>query len=179
MVTGITVETADRNLPGEGASSLDAVREAGQRAERLQAAFEQIETEDIEAFEAYLAALRLPRSTPGEKASRRAARAAAAVRATEAPLRTLRTALETLRLASSLLDLSRTSQLKAESDLGVSIELAAAAFRAAEMNIRVNLPEIPAAEKDRMEAAWREAEREFDGTYAGLRSAVIQRLGSR
>jgi formiminotetrahydrofolate cyclodeaminase len=181
MVTGLTLAPRAVSAPpaaGE-APFLAAVRDAALRAERLEEAFATLETEDIAAFTAYLAALRLPRSTPAEKAERQAARGRAAARATEVPLGTLRAALDALRLAGELLDLSRASPLKAESDLGVSIELAAAAFRAAEMNVWVNLPEIPADRKEGLASAWEAARREFDGLYPGLRRAVVERLGGR
>ena len=179
MVTGITLRPAVRGATREADGGLEEIREAAMLAERLQEDFEAIEAEDIAAFEGYLAALRLPRSTPGEAAARREARGGAAVRATEAPLRTLRAALETLRLAGRLADISRKTPLKAESDLGVSIELAAAAFRAAEMNVRVNLPEVPVERRGAIEKEWREAAADLDATYPRVRRSVIERLEGR
>jgi len=181
MVTGITLRPPARGgkTAGNPDGGLEEVRDAAALAERLQETFESIEAEDIAAFEAYLAALRLPRATPGEAAARRDAKGRAAERATEAPLRTLRAALETLRLAGRLADISRKTPLKAESDLGVSIELAAAAFRAAEMNIRVNLPEVPADRRAAIEREWKEREAELDPTYRLVRRVVIERLEGR
>jgi formiminotetrahydrofolate cyclodeaminase len=176
MVAGITSRAPDGS---PGAPGRKEVQDAGLQAGRLQEDFEAIEAEDIAAFEAYLAALRLPRSTPAERAARQAARGAAAARATEAPLRTLRAALEAIRLAAALLDLSRTCPLKAESDLGVSIELAAGAFRAAEMNIRVNLPGVPPERRAAIEGEWTEARAALEALYPPSRQAAIERLGGR
>jgi formiminotetrahydrofolate cyclodeaminase len=177
MAAGITLEKlGDDAASGEGGlrAELAAIAE---EARRLSGRFESLEDEDVAAFAAYLAALRLPRATPEEKERRRAARAGAAARATEAPLATLETARRTLDLAGRLLQLATRHPIKAESDVGAAIELAAAAFRTAELNVRVNLPEVAADRRAEFERRWQGLREPFEALYTKLRTTLGERLG--
>jgi formiminotetrahydrofolate cyclodeaminase len=174
MVAGITAKKLKRDASGETALELTA---ALKKAEELGATFEALEEADMAAFEAYLKALRLPRSTPAETAERRNACQGAAARATDVPLAMLEAATNVLRLAKKLLEISRIEPLKAESDLGGAVELASAAFRMAELNIRVNLPHLAPENGAQARAKWKDLEGEMTRLAAELREAVLSKLG--
>jgi formiminotetrahydrofolate cyclodeaminase len=159
------------------AGSRAALEEAALEAGKLQARFEELETLDMAAFERYLEALRLPRSTPGEKAHRKAERARAAAVAALVPLDVMETAATALALSEKLLDPASGGALKAESDIGCAIELAWAAFRAAEMNVAVNLPEIEPGTRNALELRWRHLLRRARLAHETARSRIAGKLG--
>jgi len=171
MVTGITLaKIASGKAPASaGTSDLQASAEA---ARELGARFEVLEVEDMAAFQAFLTALRLPRGTEREKEERSGARRAAAARATEAPLATLEASRDVLNLCKRLLDLSQTTALRAESDLAAAVELANAAYRVAELNIRVNLPELVPEQGAAARKRWHELGSSLDSLYFMLRKAL-------
>ncbi len=141
MVTGITLKKiAEGKVPTT--PDVPRIALAQTAAIELSQRFSRLEIEDMAAFQSYLDALRLPRSSDEEKARRLHARQQAAWRATQAPLDTLRAALEALGVCQTLIELSKSTPLKAESDLGAAVELAQAVFRVAQLNIRVNLSEL-------------------------------------
>ena len=179
MVTGITLAklppaeaSAEKTTPASSGQSTAAlaIERAVESGRRLGQTFQQLEVEDMAAFQAYLDALRLPRSTPEEKERRLAARRSAASRATEAPLATMTAARDTLRLCAEVLELSRTTPLRAESDLGAAVELTHAAFRVAELNVNANLPELSEDDRQKALTRWHQLEEEVQGLYTGLRS---------
>ena len=159
------------------AGSRAALEEASREAARVQARFEELEDMDMAAFERYLEALRLPRSTPEEKALRKTERARAAEAAALVPLEVMDVATIALALSEKLLDPSTGGALKAESDIGCSIELAWAALRAAEMNVAVNLPEIEPDSRHLIEARWRDVVARGRRAYATARSRIAEKLG--
>ena len=159
------------------ADSRAALEEASRQAAILQAAFEELEKSDMAAFERYLEALRLPRSTPEEKARRRDERARAAEKAAVVPLEVMAAAAIALELSEKLLDPASGGALKAESDIGCSIELAWAAFRAAEMNVAVNLPEIEPGTRNVLEVRWRDLLPRARHAYETARSRIARKLG--
>jgi formiminotetrahydrofolate cyclodeaminase len=180
MVTGITLAKLPSArveitaAPAAGESVRETIERARAGAEALGETFERLGEEDMAAFEAYLEALRLPRATPEEKGLRLRARQAAAARATDAPLSMLRAARDLLLLCTAVLDLP----LKAESDLGAASELANAAFRVADLNVRVNLRELS---EEKRAAAVRERgalEMEVEALHARLRGTILERLAS-
>lgn len=159
MVAGITLKkigSADRSDVRENLRAID------RDARELSARFAALEAEDMAAFEAYLAAGRLPRSNPAEKAARQKARAESLRRATRAPLDMLEAARDTLRVVCGLLDLSRSSPLRAESDLFAAVELAGAAFRVAELNVEVNRPLLEAEDSEEARLRHEQLRREFE-----------------
>lgn len=176
MVTGLTLAKC------EGARSKfpDAVAEVDSvavRARELAGEFRRLERADIAAFSDYMTALRLPKGTPAEKATRRVAVRDAAVSATQVPLRTLEAALGVLELAGRLLQAASTVRLRAESDLGGAVELAHAAFRTAELNVRTNLQvlrETPECAK--LEERFRRLRDRFDQEYPVLRRGILEWL---
>jgi len=173
MVAGITLLKLKQDESSEAAVALSA---ALKKAEELGAIFESLEEEDIAAFEAYLKALRLPRSTPAEIEMRRLACQSAAALATDVPLAMLEASMEILFLAKKLLDLSRTTPLKAESDLGGAVELASASFRMAELNIRVNLPQVSPEKGSQVRSRWKDLAAGMRRLSSDLREAVLAKL---
>jgi len=173
MSLAITLGKEAASGPG---SERDALEEASRRAALLQESFEELETRDMAAFERYLAALRLPRGTAEEKARRKEERARAAEAAARSPLEIMDAATMTLELSGRLLDPSGGGALKAESDIGCAIELAWAAFRAAEMNVAVNLPEIEPVPREAIEARWRELRSRSRSAHESARARIAKKL---
>jgi formiminotetrahydrofolate cyclodeaminase len=176
MVTGITLaklEKADTTATGQ----LAELHEVAASAQALDAEFRRLESEDMRAFESYVAALKLPRSSAEEKARRDAARLEAVRKATAAPLATCEAALAVFGLARRLLSLASGLRLSAESDLGGAVELAHAAFRTAELTVRVNLPGLKAApERAAIEERFRGLLESCAADYGDLRRRVLELL---
>ncbi len=172
--------TLSKTTPEEKSTetALAAVREVSERAAHLGDEFRRLEEADIEAFENYLSSLRLPKTTPQEKSRRQRARLDAARRATEVPLATLETALQTMALCRRLQELGSTLRLRAESDVGGALELAHAAFRAAELNVRSNLPTLEDSERVRLQGRFKECVSQLEHDYPRLRRAMLTWLES-
>jgi formiminotetrahydrofolate cyclodeaminase len=173
MVSGISRARLAPDAPGSSElSAIDA------EATRIADRFRELEALDVAAFTAYLTALRLPRSSPDELTLREAAVRAAAIQATDVPLDTIDAALAVFALADRLLRLAGGVKIRAESDIGAAVELANAALRAAELNVRVNTTGLgPAAAQrvERLAAAVAAADRD----YARLHGAIRARLEGR
>jgi hypothetical protein len=88
----------------------------------------------------------------------------------------METAISALELSGRILDPSRSGALKAESDVGCSIELARAAFRAAEMNVAVNLPWVEPGIRSGIESRLRELRSRCSSVYGEGRSRVAEML---
>jgi formiminotetrahydrofolate cyclodeaminase len=134
--------------------------------------------EDATAYHAVVQARRMPKDTEAEKAARSQALGKAMVDAARAPLRAAIVAGEVLDLAERI---ARIGNRNAASDAGVAALLAAAGLRGALLNVRINLPYLPAdepmrtsapAEIERLEALAEKGER------AAL-AAVDARLASK
>jgi formiminotetrahydrofolate cyclodeaminase len=144
---------------------------AGLRSELLE-----LTDADAAAYDAVIVARRMPRETEAERAARDAAVAEATHAATVAPL-------ETARAASRVLDLARRvapiGNRNAISDVGVAGLLAGTAVRGGALNVRINIPYLPAGDVLR-DAAADEIERlaaDLDRREAALREAVEARSG--
>jgi formiminotetrahydrofolate cyclodeaminase len=98
---------------------------------------------DAAAYAAVLAARRMPRESEAERELRADAMRTTIVTAAEVPLRTARAAAEVLDLARRIAPIGNPN---AVSDAGVGAQLAAAAIRGALLNVRINLPYLPAGE---------------------------------
>ena len=168
MVTGISLKKLSEGKTPNATSGILQLEQAQEAAIRLSQRFSELESEDMAAFNAYLDALRLPRSTEDEKAYRLRARREAAWRATEAPLNTFRAAVETLKTCQDLFGISKTTPLKAESDLGAAVEFAHAASRVARLNIRANLLELSEENRKAATEEWRGLAGEMEHLYAAL-----------
>jgi formiminotetrahydrofolate cyclodeaminase len=174
MVTSISLSRlrAEAQVDEEAQREIASVEES---AREVSARFRRLEEADVRAFAGYLAARRLPRGSAEEKSSREQAIRRAAREATEVPLATLDAALETLALAGRRLRLATRSVLRAESDVGCAVDLAHAAARAAELNVRVNLPLLGdegAASAERLAHSLSRLATE----YPRLRGQVIERI---
>ena len=131
---------------------------------------------DAAAYAAVVTARRLPRDTERERQARDVQVAAATREATIAPLETARAAAGVLGLAERLAPIGNRHAI---SDVGVGALLAATAMRGAALNVRINLPHLPAGEPLRVEAAAvvDEVLAGLDAREAALRRAVEERLG--
>jgi formiminotetrahydrofolate cyclodeaminase len=135
MVAELTIGRRDAEAHGTELASLrdDAAR---YRDELLSLA-----QTDAAAYAAVVAARKLPKATDEEKAARRAALDEAMVAAADAPLHVARLAAATLELAARIAPIGNPN---AASDAGVAAQLASAAVRGAVLNVRINLPYLPA-----------------------------------
>jgi formiminotetrahydrofolate cyclodeaminase len=105
--------------------------------------------QDARAYGAVVAARRMPKTTDEERASRSEAMRRTMLAAAEVPLLTAGAALDVLELARTIAPIGNPN---AVSDAGVAAELAAAAVRGAILNVRINLPYLPADEPLRLTA---------------------------
>jgi len=114
--------------------------------------------QDADAYDLVVRARHMPKESEAERDARNAAISAATVAATRAPLRVAVVASEVLDLAERIAPIGNRN---AASDAGVAPLLAAAGLRGAVLNVRINLPYLPAdeplrdsapAELDRLEA---------------------------
>ena len=144
MVSGIALERLKDGSHEEAAKALTDIR---QEAEGLAGKFRDLEIRDQAAFDGYLAARRKAResATAGPEAA--GSIAATARVAAEVPLELQGRAGDVLRLVGKLMEAQGTWKfpLSAGSDLGAAVEIARSAFRTAELNVRVNLPQIEEA----------------------------------
>jgi methenyltetrahydrofolate cyclohydrolase len=134
---------------------------------------------DAAAYAGVVEARRLPRGTVRERELRAERLARAMTDATAVPLRTAERVAEILGLAERLLPAANRN---AVSDLGVAAHLGSAALHGALLNVRVNLPSLPASSALRAEAeavlaplAKRAAERSsaiLDGVERRMTEAV-------
>lgn len=140
--------------------------EIGEEARRRRDELLDLAQADAAAYDRVVQARKLPRDTDEERASRRLALDAANREAADIPLAIARSADAVLDLAVRLAPIGNPN---ASSDAGVAAQLASAAVRGASLNVRINLPYLPAhdalrdeapAELDRLErgAAERETE---------------------
>jgi formiminotetrahydrofolate cyclodeaminase len=105
--------------------------------------------EDATAYDAVVQARRMPKDTEADKATRTEALGKAMVGAARAPLRAAVVAGEVLDLAERIAPIGNRN---AVSDAGVGALLAAAGLRGALLNVRINLPYLPADEPMRTSA---------------------------
>ncbi|HEX2142681.1 MAG TPA: cyclodeaminase/cyclohydrolase family protein [Candidatus Limnocylindria bacterium] len=137
MVTELTIGRPD------AADHEDQLLEARSEATSHLAALLDLADEDAAAYHSVVEARRLPRTTDEEQAARLLALNSAMHRAAEAPLRTAQTAARVLDLANGVAPIGN---LNAVSDAGVAALLAAASVRGAALNVRINLPYLPAGD---------------------------------
>jgi methenyltetrahydrofolate cyclohydrolase len=104
---------------------------------------------DAAAYDAVIAARRLPRTTDREIEARRVQVAGAVREATRVPVEIARRAFAVLTLAERIAGIGNRNAI---SDVGVAALLAAGAVRGAAMNVRINLPALPADDPLRTEA---------------------------
>lgn len=134
---------AELSTAAAGDEDAAIIREVATAAASARHELTTLATLDAAAYDAVVRARRLPRGTDEERATRRATIAAATRTATELPLRTARAALTLLELAERLAPVGNPHAI---SDVGVAAHLAAAAVRGGVLNVRINLPYLPALE---------------------------------
>jgi formiminotetrahydrofolate cyclodeaminase len=105
--------------------------------------------EDATAYASVIQARRMPKESQPELEARADALRTAMVDAARVPMRTAVVAAEVLELAERIAPIGNRN---AVSDAGVAAQLAAAALRGALLNVRINLPYLPADEPLRLSA---------------------------
>ena len=137
MVAELTVGRPDYL---EHETVLQEIRAAAGERRRLLLA---LADEDAEAYQSVVAARRMAKETEPQREARAAALRTAMVAAARAPLRAATVAAEVLELAGRIAPIGNRN---AVSDAGVAAQLSAAAIRGAVLNVRINLPYLPAGE---------------------------------
>jgi formiminotetrahydrofolate cyclodeaminase len=127
----------------------DAVVKARDQAAALRDQLLKLADLDAAAYDAVMQSRRMPKETDAEKAARASRLKAAMVDAAAIPLRTARVARDVLDLAVRIAPVGNRN---AVSDAGVAALLASAAVRGAVLNVRINLPYLPANEPLRRDA---------------------------
>lgn len=139
---GAALLTMVAGMPKHRAASdeeIAALRGAREQCARTGGSLAQLVNDDCDAYERVLAAYRLPRASDAEKAARSAAIQDALKTATDVPLAVMRGAVEALASAAPV---RRLGNPNASSDVGVAIELLAAACRGARLNVDINLEHV-------------------------------------
>jgi formiminotetrahydrofolate cyclodeaminase len=140
--TGASLLTMVAAMPKHRAGSeaeTAALRTAGEECASIDAELTRLINEDSDAYGGVMAAYRLPKTSEGEKDERNAAIQAALKSATEVPLAVMRRAVQALTAAAAV---GRLGNPNASSDVGVAVELLAAACRGAALNVGINLEQI-------------------------------------
>lgn len=144
MVAELTIGRPD------AAERDDLLRDVRDNAARLRTDLLELAETDAAAYEAVVAARRLPKGTDAERAERTRRMRLTIVEAARVPLETARRSREVLDLAVRIAPIGNRN---AVSDAGVAAQLASAAVRGAVLNVRINLPYLPADEPLRTSAA--------------------------
>lgn len=135
MVANLTIGRA------EYAEAEPLAQEIGREATLLRDRLLELAQQDSEAYDAVVHARRLPKESEAERTRRKTAMGEAFVQAATVPLETARTARQVLALAARIAPIGNRN---AASDAGVAAQLASAAVRGAILNVRINLPYLPA-----------------------------------
>jgi len=163
LVSMVVELTLGRPDAAGRAADLEAI---GEEARRRRDELLDLAQADAAAYDRVVQARRLPKDTEAERAERRRALDGANREAAEIPFAIARTADSVLDLAVRLAPIGNPN---AASDAGVAAQLASAAVRGASLNVRINLPSLPAddtlraespAELDRLESSAAERERQ-------------------
>lgn len=125
------------------------MREAEAQAEALRRDLLALVAEDARAYEGFRAASRMSQRTPEEVALRERALIEAARNATQVPLRT---AEACVRALEAILTVATHGNANAVSDAGVAAWLARGGAEGAALNVRINLGDLPEAERADYEA---------------------------
>jgi formiminotetrahydrofolate cyclodeaminase len=153
------------------AAELQAIRN---EAARYRAELLTLAQTDAEAYDAVVRARKLPKSTDEEREARRAAIQTAMLAAADAPLHVARVATATLALAERIAPIGNPN---AVSDAGVAAQLASAAVRGAALNVRINLPYLPAGAG--LLATAPDELADLEATAAGLEGRAIAVVNRR
>jgi formiminotetrahydrofolate cyclodeaminase len=135
MVAGLPKTRSGESVPEEATD----LAEASARLRPLRDALVTSIDADSEAFRSVLAAARLPKASEPEEQVRLEAMQAAMREATEEPLEAMRACQQAL---AGAVIVARNALRAAASDVGVAVELLAAAVRGCALNIDTNLAGI-------------------------------------
>jgi formiminotetrahydrofolate cyclodeaminase len=135
MVAELTISRPD------AAAHEQALRQMRDSAVAHRDLLQRLAEEDAAAYDAVVIARRMPKATEEERAARSAELGRAMIAAAEVPLRTAEMAAEVLDLAHRIAPVGNPN---AVSDAGVGAQLASASVRGAILNVRINLPYLPA-----------------------------------
>lgn len=161
---------------GHGEADDDTLTELRAAAASWQSELLELVQLDAAAYDGVVAARGLPRGSDRERKARRVQLSGAIREATRTPLRIAWRASEVLDLAGRIAGIANRNAI---SDVGVGALLAEAAIRGAALNVRINLPALPADDPLRAEA---DAEvtrllSDLDVRAVRVRATVEERLG--
>jgi formiminotetrahydrofolate cyclodeaminase len=137
MVVELTIGRPDAE------AHASVLREIHERAALHRDALLDLAEADAAAYAAVVAARRMPKESEEQREQRAQAMRMTMVTAAEVPLRTAQVAAEVLEMAGRVAPIGNPN---AVSDAGVAAQLAAAAVRGALLNVRINVPYLPAGE---------------------------------
>jgi methenyltetrahydrofolate cyclohydrolase len=170
MVVELTVGRADAT------DTEDGLRELALAAAEHQSELLNLSELDANAYAAVLRARRLPRDTDQQREARAVQVATAIREAARVPLKTAEIASNVLALAERAAAIGNRN---AVSDAGVAASLAACAMRAAALNVKINLPGLPADDPLRGDAERRLVEllADLSERETAVQRAVERRIG--
>lgn len=150
----------------------DRVRQTREASEGLRDRAMALIAEDAEAFAAFSRALSLPKGSDSEKHARHETMQSALKGAAGPPLEVMALAFQVVRQAEILLDIGNVS---AVSDVGVAVLSAVAGYRAARLNVDINLSSVVDQEwvrdvRDRMQSM---------PDVEGVQRSVLQRVEAK
>ena len=158
--------------PGGSREAMELV-DAADRLRSLRATIASLVDRDAEAYSMVIAALRMPDEDKESKVRRQTARESAMRAATEAPLETMRACRRALRETSVVAAHAIPST---HSDVGVAVELLAAAVRAAGITVDANLASLKDTEYVTLVRAERQ---QLDAESAADAEHALSQLRSR
>ena len=129
-------------------------------------------SEDARAYEGFVAAAKMSQRTPEEIATRVKAMADAARNAAAVPLRTAEACLRAMDLAAVV---AAVGNRNAVSDAGVAAWMARSGVEGAALNVAINLPSVPPADREGLESKVRQ----FTGRAAALHTEIVEQVRSR
>jgi glutamate formiminotransferase/formiminotetrahydrofolate cyclodeaminase len=150
----------------------ERMRAVERDGEALRRELFELVAEDAKAYEGFVAASKLSQRTPEETATRAKALVDAARNAAAVPLRTAEACVRALELAAAVAEVGNAN---AVSDAGVAGWLARGGAEGAALNVSINLPSVPEAERGALEARARRATERA----AALHESVMDRVRTR
>jgi formiminotetrahydrofolate cyclodeaminase len=162
MVAELTIGRADA---ADHHAQLVALRDG---AVARQNALLDLAEDDAAAYAAVVVARRMPKGDEAEREARGRILRTTMVTAAQVPLRTAQVAAEVLDMARRIAPIGNPN---AVSDAGVAAQLAGAGLRGALLNVRINLPYLPAGEP-LLDTAPAEVERLQATAESGERAAL-------
>jgi methenyltetrahydrofolate cyclohydrolase len=153
---------------------VQALRELRDEAVAHHELLQRLAEQDAAAYDAVVTARHLPKETDEQRATRSAEIGRTIVAAAEVPLRTAEVAAEVLDLAHRIAPIGNPN---AVSDAGVGAQLASASVRGAILNVRINLPYLP-AESPLRETAAADADR-LERKAADVEGATLAIVNGR